>query len=350
VISRRNFLHSAVSSLAAARFARAQDATTFTADVNVVSILATVRDRQGKIVRDLTRNDFLLEEDGRPQTIRYFSQESDLPLTLGLLIDTSGSQRQVLGQERAASYRFLDQVLGEDKDLAFVIHFDHEVELLQDLTSSRKKLEAALADIELPERQRRGGGFPGGGYPGGGYPGGGGRGRRTVGAGGTELYDSVLLASDEIMKKQSGRKALILLTDGVDVGSHVGLKAAIEAAQRSDTLVYSILFADPEGYGGFGSSRGGRRGRSSGRRFPMPDGKPALERFSSETGGAFFQVSDRRPLDEIYRQLEEQLRNQYSIGYTPDRAGQGPGYRKIRLSVRRTDLQVQTRDGYYART
>jgi VWFA-related protein len=135
------------------------------------------------MVQNLTKDDFTLEEDGRPQAIRYFSRETDLPLTLGLLIDTSMSQRRVLGQERTASYRFLDQVLREDKDKAFVIHFDREVELLEDLTSSRKKLEAALTSLETPQPQQRGG-SGGGGYPGsgGGHPGshGGRRGGGTI--------------------------------------------------------------------------------------------------------------------------------------------------------------------------
>src|SRR5258706_8471137 len=141
-ISRRLFLAGA----AAGRLFAQKDGT-YTSDVNVVNVFATVRNKQGQIVRDLKKEDFSLDEEGRPQTIRYFSQESDLPLTLGLLIDTSLSQRRVLGQELAASYKFLKQVLREDKDQAFVIHFDHEVELLQDLTSSRKKLEAALVGL-----------------------------------------------------------------------------------------------------------------------------------------------------------------------------------------------------------
>ena len=245
--SRRAFLLSGAATSGLARLVRAQDEkdTKFTTDVRVVNLFATVRDKQGKIVRDLVQEDFTLDEDGHPQVIRYFSRESNLPLTLGLLVDTSGSMRRVLGQEHTASYRFLDQVLTE-KDQAFVIHFDREVELLQDLTSSRKKLEDALAELEPtePQRQRgqRGGG---GGYPGGGRRGGGGGG----GGGGTELYDAVLLASDELMKKQTGRKALILLTDGVDNGSKVPLSRAVDSAQLADTLVYGIRIADPDANG-----------------------------------------------------------------------------------------------------
>ena len=128
-VSRRDILFSAIGCLGAATRLRGWQDTTFSTDVQVVNLLATVRDKQGKIVQNLTKDDFTLEEDGRPQAIRYFSRETDLPLTLGLLIDTSMSQRRVLGQERTASYRFLDQVLREDKDKAFVIHFDREVEL-----------------------------------------------------------------------------------------------------------------------------------------------------------------------------------------------------------------------------
>ena len=274
--SRRGFLASVgLASLGAAApvcLLRAADQdTTFSTDVKVVSVLATVRDKQGKIVSNLTQQDFELSENGRPQTIRYFSRETDLPLTLGLLVDTSLSQRRVLGQEKSASYRFLDKVLRPEKDQTFVIHFDHETELLQDLTSSRAQLQKALDELELPADQRpqmsrNGGGNSGGGYPGGagggigfpgggigfpgggrrprgGYPGGGGggRGRRNAGPG-TTLYDAVFLASDELMKKQKGRKGVILLTDGVDNGSKTLLNEAIESAQKADTLVYSILF------------------------------------------------------------------------------------------------------------
>jgi VWFA-related protein len=342
-ISRRELLGSAVSLMLADRLLRAQQDkdtakdTTFSTDVNVVNVFATVRDKKGQIVRNLTKDDFALAEDGRPQTIRYFSQESGLPLTLGLLVDTSMSQRRVLGKERDASYRFLDQVLREDRDKAFLIHFDHEVELLQDLTSSRKKLEGALGQLESPEQDRpSGGGY--GGHRGGGHHG-----------GGTALYDSILLASDELMKKQTGRKAVITLTDGVDNGSKVTLTSAIESAQRADTLVYSILFADPDaygamGHGGFGGGRGGYPGRQRSR----TDGKPILQRLSRETGGGFFEVSKKEPVEKIYDQIQEELRNQYSIGYTSDHPDTAGSYHKIQLTTSKSDLIVQTRDGYYS--
>jgi VWFA-related protein len=306
-----------------------------------------VRDKKGQIVHNLTKDDFSIEEDGRPQIIGYFSQETDLPLTLGLLVDTSLSQRNVLGQERTASFRFFDQVLRPDKDKAFVIHFDHEVELLKDLTSSKKELDAALSQLETPQLEGRQQGGGGGGYPGGG--GGRGGGRR---GGGTLLYDAVLLASDDIMKKQQGRKAVILLTDGVDRGSKTSLPGAIEAAQRANTAVYSILFADHEGsergFGGPGMGRHGGYG-GGGRRYPQqqrPDGKKILEQISKETGGGFFEVSKKQPIEQIYDHIQEELRSQYSLGYTPDKAE--AGYHKITVTVKEKGLVVQARDGYYA--
>jgi VWFA-related protein len=296
-------------------------------------------------VKDLTQDDFLLDEDGQPQTIRYFSRETDLPLTLGLLVDTSGSERSVLPDERIASFRFLDKVMREDKDTAFVIHFDFQVELLQDLTSSKAALQKSLDQLEIgrgPQLQRRGagGGYPGGG---GGYPGGGG-GRR--GGGGTCLYDAVFLGTDEIMKKQHGRKALIVLSDGMDRGSKVTLASAIESAQRSDTLVYSILFEDPNGNGGFGRGRMGG-GRMGGGRTGEEDGRKVLQRLSRETGAHYFEVSKHLPIDKVYEALQEELRSQYSIGYTPDTKAASTEYRHIHLTTKQKSLIVQTREGYY---
>ncbi len=248
--------------------AQDQPETTIKKDVNVVNVLATVRNKQGQIVNTLSKDDFKLDDDGRPQTIRYFAKVTDLPLTLGLLVDTSLSQRKVLEQERTASYKFLEDLLREWKDKAFVVHFDSEIELLQDLTSSRPKLEAALQKLEVPDaRQTQTSGSPDPGQP-------------HFGGGGTKLYDAVFLASDEVMNKPQGRKALIILSDGVDQGSKVSLNRAIEAAQRSDTLVYTILFADPQaynnlarhaGYPGGGYPGGRLSGASWWRAIPVAD-------------------------------------------------------------------------------
>ena len=244
----------------------AQDTPTFSTDVKVVNVLATVRNKTGALAGNLSRDDFLLSEQGRPQTIRYFARESDLPLTLGLMVDTSGSQRRVMDAERGASVRFLDRVVRDNKDQVFIMQFDSAVQVRQSLTYSVGKLEDALAYVDTEtERQVR-----------------------MQHGGGTLLYDAVARASEEVMKKQTGRKALIVLSDGVDLGSYGTLKDAIEAALRADTLIYSILYSDPGAYGIFGG--GG-------------DGKRVLESMSNDTGGTFFEVSKKQPLDLRVRHL-----------------------------------------------
>lgn len=333
-----------------------QDKSDLTVQVKVVNVPATVRDKHGKIVNTLTKDDFVLQEDGRFQDIRYFSQENNLPLILGLLVDTSMSQRRVLGQERDASSSFIDQMLRPEKDQAFLIHFDREVELDQDLTSSREKLHTALQGLQAPQFAQTGGNSPSdpdqdnprrrGGN--GGY-----------GHGGTMLYDAVYLASDEILKKQSGHKAIVVLSDGVDRGSKETLHGAIEAAQRADVMVYSILFKAEQpafggNHGGFGPFGGGPMGRRGGGQRPYPqesrpDGKKILEQISQETGGKMFEVSGKETVDKIYAQIQEELRNQYSLGYTPDRVVASAGYHKIELKTKKKDFTVQARAGYYGK-
>lgn len=341
---------------AAAANSTDQPVTTMSVQVKVVNVLATVHDKHGKIVNTLGKDDFTLTEDGRPQAIKYFARETDLPLTLGLLVDTSLSQRRVLGEERSASESFLVQMLREDKDKAFVIHFDREVELLQDITAVHEKLRAALESLDTPRFDRTSSG--GGVGPGSGS--GRGSGRHS---GGTLLYDAVYLASDELMEKQPGRKALVVLSDGVDTGSKESLEAAIESAQRANTLVYSILFKDDDAYGngggygrtgisipGMGVPGMGRGGGRGGRRFPQEhaDGKKILERISKETGGRMFEVSKKEPVEQIYSQIQEELRNQYNLGYTPNRENAAAsGYHKIQVAAKPKDLVVQSREGYY---
>jgi VWFA-related protein len=349
--------------------ASGQAATTVLVDVKVVTLPVTVRDKKGQIVRNLTKDDFVLQEDGRPQVIKYFAQDTNLPLTLGLLVDTSLSQRNVLDQERNASKVFLDQMLTDAKDKAFLIHFDREVELLQDLTSSHDKLQAGLELLRTSQPEPNGGGSsdpqssdpqssPGSGN---GQP-------RMNRRSGTLLYDAIYLASDELMKKQQGRKALIVLSDGDDRGSKESLQSAIEAVQRADSVVYSILFADKDrdsdgssrqgggmgrhggGWpGGGGGWPGGGGGRSGGRnpREPRVDGKKILEQISKETGGRLYEVSKKQAIDQIYDSIAEELRTQYNLGYTPDKGNSDAGYHKITLVTKQKDLAVQTRDGYY---
>jgi VWFA-related protein len=351
---------------------KAGQPSTFSADVKVVNIFATVRDKKGAIVPNLNKDDFIVDEEGHPQAIRYFSRESNLPLSLGLLVDTSGSMRRVLNDERSASYKFFDQILRQDRDLAFVIHFDHEVELMQDLTPSRQKLENAINAIQADDRrqqqqqQPQGGSSPnGGGYPGGGrrYPGGGNRGGMR---GGTKLYDAILLACDELTSKQKGRKSLVLLSDGVDTGSKTTQSQAISSAQHADTLVYTILFADSNSGGSpaFGGPGMGRRrgmgypgggypgggypgGGGGGRGYNRADGKKVLQQIAQETGGRFFEVSHHEPIDKIYAAIEEDLRAQYNIGYTSDQPDNGGAYRHIHVTVKSKGMTVWAREGYY---
>lgn len=330
---------------------------TFSTGIKVVNVFANVRDKDGHIVTDLTKDDFTLLEDGRSQTIRYFSQQSDLPLILGLLVDTSVSERRMLSTEREATHTFLEQMLRPDKDKAFLIHFDREVELLQDLTSSRERLEKALDQLGSPQ-------FGGGGnYPNnnsGGSRGGGQRG------GGTTFYDAIYLASDEIMKPQSGRKALIMLTDGEDNASKISLEESISSANRTDTIAYAVRIADdeqPSFHRGFGGPGMGRRGGGgwpggggsgwpgggAGRRGSMdrPDGKKILKQIAKETGGGYFEVSKKKPVADIYASIEEELRHQYSIGHVSDNISSEGGFRTIDLTVKKKGLTVQARKGYY---
>jgi VWFA-related protein len=282
----------------------------FSGGVDVVTVLATVRDRDGRIVKGLNREDFVLDVDGAPGDIRYFSRESDLPLTIGLLVDTSESQTVVLESERRASYVFLDRVL-RGADQAFVAHFDVRVEVLQGFTSSRNDLSAALDQLRIPSRIS------------------------------TLLYDAVRDCSDNQMRRKEGRKAFILLSDGVDYHSKTTLETAIESAQRADTSIYSILFADP--------LNPARPIRAAILGAARTRGKKVMRRLAGETGGAYFEVTSQQPLEAIYAQIEDALRNQYSLGFTPDHPSPAGQYHQIRLSTKKPGLVVQTRQGYYSK-
>jgi len=307
----------------------AQDAT-FATGVNVVSVLASVRDKQGHYVRDLGQDDFELREDGRLQQIRYFSRQTDAALTLGMLVDTSLSQRRVLDEERNAGREFLLQVLRPAKDSAFLIRFDVEVELTQDSTNSLTTLDKALNSLDVPRARA-------------------GRGRGVATGIGTLLYDAVFLAADEVLKKLEGRKAIILLSDGDDHGSKISLARAVETTQKADTSVYAIHIFDENGglARGFGGAARGRRRTPARRRESI--GQKVLLQIAEETGGRYFDVTDKKPLDVVYREIEEELRNQYSLGYVSDRPAPSAEFRKIAIVSKRKGLTVQARNGYYAR-
>ncbi len=341
----------------------------------LVNLPVVVRDKKGALVQNLSKDDFVLSVDGKPQVIRYFDKDSNLPLTLGLLVDVSQSQRSVLDQERTASSAFLDNMLkspsGQAPDRAFVIQFARETELLQDLTNSTPKLQAALKELDTPSpnsNSSSGSDSNDSGDSSGGSV------RRH---GGTELYDALYLSGTELMSKQTGRKAVVILSDGVDNGSRKSLAGSIEAAQRANEIVYSIYFKGEEphqdnpnrggypgggrrggggypagggGYpgGGGGGYPGGGGGSGGGGGENRVDGKKILERISGETGGRMFEVTKKQDLPSIYNQISEELRSQYRLGYTPDEATASDGYHQVDLTLpKQNKLLVQTRDGYY---
>ena len=309
--SRRQVLRAAVSLPLARLLPAQQEIPTFSTDVKVVNVLATVTAKNGEIVRDLTRDDFLVSENNRPQTIRYFSRETDLPLTLGLMIDTSMSQRRVLEAERAASFRFLEVVLRPSKDQVFLMQFDFRIFVRLPLTSNLRQLNDALAYVDTPTRSQL----------------------QIQSGGGTLLFDAVVTAAQDVMVKQQGRKALILLTDGVDTGSESTVAEAIDAAQRADTLIYSILFSDAGAYGFIGG----------------PNGRRPLERMARETGGSCFEVSKKQGLDQIFDVIQEELRSQYNLGYVSDQPVSISEFRRIQVATKRKGLTVQARDRYWAK-
>lgn len=294
------------------------DEPLFSLDVKVVNVLATVKDRNGRLLSTLTKDDFVLSEDGVRQDIRYFAHQTDLPLTIGLLIDTSGSQRSLISAERSAGMMFFRSILRQDKDLAFLMSFDRNVELLQDYTASLGLLERGLDELQIE--------VPTGGL----HPGTGGDKQQTS----TALNDALYLAADEMFRNQVGRKAVVVISDGYDYGSKVKLKTAIEAAQRADIVVYTIQYVDrhfaAQGY------------------FNLGSGASALKKMSEQTGGSAFRVSRGIRLAGIFKQIEDELRGQYSIGYTPKRGLDSAGFRKISLKSGRKGLKIQARDGYYA--
>jgi len=303
---------------------RAQDESveTLKVNVNVVQLFFNVKDKKGALIPNLTKDQFQVLEDSKPQTIKYFAAESNLPLTLGILIDSSGSQMRVLDMEKQVGGEFLSQIL-RDKDLAFVISFDVDVNLLQDFTSSVHLLKAALNTARINTAGGSGTGIPGLG--GGTIP--------TQGTPrGTLLYDAVYLAAHDELAQQVGRKAMILLTDGEDQGSQLKIKDAIEAAQKSDSIVYVLLCAD-RGFYGFGGY----------------SGDSEMRKLTAETGGRVIEVGNKfEKLKEGFDQIANELRSQYNIGYTPTNDKLDGTFRKVEIHANNKDYKIQARTGYYA--
>ncbi len=346
-----------------------QPTATLKVQAREVLLPVTVRDKHGALVTNLTATDFTLAEDGRPETIKSFSRQSDLPFLLGMLVDTSRSMEGAMDSERKAAEKFVDLMLpanpkdAKQGDQAFLIHFDREVELLEDFTNSRDKLHHELDEMGPTERERNNQGPETTGDD---------RSSETHSRGGTQLYDAIFLASDEVMKPKDGRKALIVFSDGVDRGSKETLNEALDAADHANLSVYTIYFKGemerdqnsfPGGHhggmgggwpgggggwpgGGGGYPGGGRRGGNE----PQVDGKKIMEQIATRTGGRYFEAKKKDNLDEIYNQIAEELRGQYLLTYTPDQVDNDGGYHKIALKPKNADLTVITREGYFAAT
>jgi VWFA-related protein len=335
-----------------------------------VILPVTVRDKHGALVTTLQKTDFTLTEDGRPQVIKSFLHDTNMPFRIGLLVDTSRSMNNVLQQVRTSTAKFIDLMLpaspAESKDQAFLLHFDREVELLQDFTNSRDKLHHELDDMGASRQEKYEGADSGGGNNGGGDN----NDRPQRSRGGTLLYDSIYLASDELMKSKDGHKALVVFSDGGDRGSKVTLNEAIDAADKANLAVYTIYFKGEQQGGSNGFPGGGHRGggigfpgggggypgggNGGGRRGGEPtsasgvDGKKIMQQIAERTGGHAFEAKKKDDLDSIYKLIEEELRNQYLLTYTPDKVDTEGGFHKILLKANKDDMVVSTREGYYA--
>lgn len=289
---------------------------TFKSDVSLVNVLCTVRNRNGGLIGSLEQRDFTVFEDGKQQEIKNFSRETDLPITIGLLVDVSESQERLIDVEKRAAHDFFTHVLRK-KDEAYLISFGAEADLLQDSTNSPDLLLDGLNHLRLS--------VPSVGLHPGPVP--------TGDPAGTILYDAVYLAANEKMKGDVGRKAIVVITDGVDTGSKVSRDKSIEASQRADTIIYSIFYQDLAAYGPFGGGGGG---------------EAELRRMSGDTGGRVFKVDRRYTLDDVFKDLQDELRSQYSISYASSNPRHDGTFRKIDVRVAGKDNKVQTRKGYYA--
>ena len=294
----------------------AEDPSVIKVDVGLVNVLFNVRTKKGGLVPDLPKEEFTVFEDGTEQTVKAFTRESNLPLTIGLLVDVSRSQERLIGIEQAASRQFFTSVL-KSKDLAFIISFGQDAELLQDFTSSGKLLSRALDGLKLsaPVGSPTNGPIP-------------------STPRGTILYDAIVLAAEDQLKGQVGRKVLVLITDGDDQGSRYTEKRAIEAAQRADAIIYSVYYVD--------------RGFGQGRMMMGGGGESALRHMSDDTGGRVYTVDRGHSLMEIYSEIERDVRSQYSIAYAPVNSKQDGTFRKLEIKTSNKDFKVQARKGYYA--
>lgn len=299
-------------SIAAGPHAFSQDQS-IKVGVSLVSLYATVRDNHKAIVPNLEESDFKIFEDNVEQKVAFFSKEKTLPLTMGLLIDTSGSEAEMIGAEQQAATQFLQRVM-QKKDEAMVITFDLDVDLLADWTNDVSTLDRAIrrARINAPSSA---GMITAGPFP-------------TSGSGGTNFYDAVYLACHDKIASEAGRKALIILTDAEDNGSKMKIQDAVEAAQRADTVIHMLVVYDPR----YGADFGGAK------------------KLAEETGGRAIDVHNQKQLLKAFDEISEELRTEYSLGYYPTNTKLDGTYRKVRVEVTNKDDKALTRKGYYAKT
>lgn len=356
-----------------------QSAATDQVQANEVVLPVTVRDKKGALVTSLKPTDVSLTEDGRAQKIKSFTIQSDQPYLVGLLVQTSRGMDSSRSELRTAADKFVDQMLtgtGAKPNQAFLIHFDREVELLADFTTKPGDIHQELDTLgpthaanrdrsqgpETSDTEQEEGGE---------------RGQHNGASGsrgGTDLYDAIYLAADELMKSKTGRKSLIVFSDGVDRGSKENLTDAIDAADHANLSIYTIYIKGEEerqsngfpgqgggrhgggwpggggGYpgGGGGYPGGGRHGGGSGESKPAIDGKKIMEQLANKTGGHYFEVKKKENLNDVYAQIAEELKGQYLLTFTPDKPDPDGGYHKIIVKTNDDNLKVQTREGYYA--
>ena len=286
-----------------------QPVTTIRMVSRVVAISAVVKSKDGGAKEGLSKDDFVLKQDGKEQPLRYFSRGSELPLSFALMVDTSASQRTFIGDESLASDVFFETMLSGKDDRAMLVEFDTNVLQLKSMTSSANALHLALSHLNP----------------------------RAPATGGTLLYDAVCGVASNILAHETGRKAMVILSDGGDNGSRRTLAEAIEQAQRADVQIYSILYSM---YDDLNANNG---------RAPGSDpGKGALQKLSESTGGRVFTVSRSLSLRDIYAQIGEDLRLQYELGYTPPPDTQPNSYHKLELKAKDKKLSVQARKGFFA--
>lgn len=346
-------------------------ATTAQASAHTVNLPVVVRDKRGAPVAHLTAGDLTLTDNGRQQTVQTLTQASSVPLQLGLLIETDRSMARAMDSERKAAEKFIDLVLPAGSTSAvsanqvFLIHFDREVELLEDFTGTRDKLINAIEQLgpthaagntQGPETTDSEGGRP------------------NLHNAGPQLYDAIYLAADDLMKSKNGRKALIVFGNGVDGGSKESLNQAIDAAERAGVSVYTIYFRGdeqrsddgfsgrrrggmgggwpgsgggwPGGYPGGGGGYPG--GRGGGSRLPQVDGRRTMEQIATRTGGIYLEAKKTAEFDDIYNRVAQDVLGQYLLSYTPDHSSNDADFHKVVVKAAKDDLVVAAPEGYYS--